>query len=419
MGKPRNFFSRGRRLQTVDRMLADHQRAGLILQRAGSSDGAEWVVGGRSLRNFGSCSYMGLEQHPDLVAGGLHGIQRFGSNFSISRAYLDCPLYTALEETLSRVLGRYALVTPSTTLAHLAALPVLVGDHDLVIVDQFAHASIHMATELVTDRPIELLRHNRMDLLEQRLAQADAGTERIWFVCDGIYSMLGDYAPFAELSALLERYPKLHLYVDDAHAMSWLGAHGRGAALTFLGEHPRVVVAVSLSKAFGATGGALALPTAELRDRVRRCGGPMLFSGPIPPAGLGSALASAELHLSAEFSRLQADLRERIAFARTALHEVGVALAVTSDTPILVIHHDSVPEAQAVVGELRERGFFTCISTFPAVPMNKPSIRFTVSRHNSFADIRDLVDALAEITHERQGSPHASGERATLTMRRE
>ena len=256
---------------------------------------------------------MGLERHPDLLAGGQAALGEFGSNFSISRIYLECPLYAALEE---RARGDHGaapcLVTPSTTLAHLAALPVIVGDGTSCIVDQFAHASVHMATDLISDVPIELLRHNRIDLLEEKLKELGDGVERVWYLCDGVYSMLGDLAPFEELSALMRRYPKLHLYVDDAHSISWAGRHGRGAALSALTELDRVVVAMSLNKAFGAVGGALAFPSAELRDRVRRCGGPMIFSGPISPAGLGSGVASAKLHLSAEFADMQAELHERI-----------------------------------------------------------------------------------------------------------
>jgi 7-keto-8-aminopelargonate synthetase-like enzyme len=406
MGKPRSFFSRGRKVQTVERLLTAHQQAGLIMHRAGSSDGGTWVIDGRPMRNFASCSYMGLERHPELLAGGLVALGEFGSNFSISRAYLECPLYAALEEALSEAMNAYVLVTPSTTLAHLAALPVLVGDRDLVLVDQFAHASIHMATDLVADVPIELLRHNRMDLLEERLSQVGDDTDRVWYICDGVYSMLGDFAPFPELSALMARFPKLHLYVDDAHAMSWTGRHGRGAALSRLTPLDRVVVAVSLSKAFGATGGALALPTAELRDRVRRCGGPMIFSGPIAPCGLGSALASARLHLRREFQDMQGELGERIASACAAMAAAGLDVATDAETPIRVLHYDSVAAAQAVVRTMRERGFFMCISTFPAVPVNKPSVRFTISRHNSLADIRDMIDSLAEIAI-RRDSPEA------------
>jgi 7-keto-8-aminopelargonate synthetase-like enzyme len=398
MAKSRSFFSRGRKVQTTERLLNDLQRKGLIMNRAGSSDGAMWVVDGSAMRNFGSCSYMGLEKHPALLAGATAALHEFGSNFSISRAYLECPLYSELETALGTIMDRHVLVAPSTTLGHLAALPVLVGDRDFVLIDQFAHASVHMATELITDVPIQLLRHNRMDALEAKLIETQSRFERVWYMCDGVYSMLGDFAPFAELADLLERYPHLHLYVDDAHAMSWAGRHGRGAALTELGHSDRVIVAVSLSKAFGATGGALAFPTPELRDRVRRCGGPMIFSGPIPPAGLGAAVASAKLHLSDSFGAMQAELRTRLNLMRGRLAQRGLRTATDADTPIFMIHFDSATSAMGVVRAMRERGFFCCVSTFPAVPMNKPSIRLTISRHNRLEDIEALVDNLAIVT---------------------
>jgi 7-keto-8-aminopelargonate synthetase-like enzyme len=412
MAKTRSFFTRGRRVESVDRIVGESERAGVIMQVAGSSDGAEWIVDGNAYRNFGSCSYMGLERHPLLLAGGRAALVEFGSNFSASRIYLQCPLYAELEGTLERVMGRPALVTLSTTYAHLAALPVLIGDHDLVLLDQFVHASVHMATDLVADVPIELIRHNRMDLLEERLREAGDRYDKVWYLCDGIYSMLGDFAPFGQLNDLLDRYPKLHLYVDDAHSMSVFGKHGRGAALDQLRHLDRVVVAVSLSKAFGASGGALALPNAELLGRVRRCGGPMIFSGPIAPAGLGCCLASAQLHLTDEFTDMQLELQERISYARHLIAQTGLSLATDSATPIFMLHYDSVPMAQAVVKGLRQRGFFVCISTFPAVPLNKPSIRFTMSRHNGFDDIRALVDALVDVTaslgHKPSGASQSS-----------
>lgn len=404
MAKTRSFFSRERKVRTTDRFLAEMQQAGLIMQRAGSSDGPEWTVDGKPLKNFASCSYMGLERHPELLAGAQAALHEFGSNFSISRAYLQCPLYEALEQALGRIMERHVVVAPSTTMAHLAALPVLVGDRDLVLVDQFAHASVHMATDLIADVPIELVRHNRLDVLEEKLVEAGDRYERVWYLCDGIYSMLGDFAPFAELRTLLERYPRLHLYVDDAHGMSWTGRHGRGTALTELPASERVIVAVSLSKAFGATGGALALPSAELRVRLRRSGGPMIFSGPIPPAGLGACLASAELHLRPEFETMQHELHQRMHFARELLGGARVAMTTNDATPIFMIQFDSAPTAASTVRTLRERGFYCCVSTFPAVPVNKPSIRFTLSRHNSFEDIEALIVRLVEAMPRRQVS---------------
>jgi len=121
MAKTRSFFTRERKVRTADRFVREMQKAGLVMQGAGSSDGPEWIVDGRPLKNFASCSYMGLEQHPDLLAGAQAALHEFGSNFSISRAYLQCPLYEMLERALGRIMERHVVVAPSTTMVHLAA----------------------------------------------------------------------------------------------------------------------------------------------------------------------------------------------------------------------------------------------------------------------------------------------------------
>jgi 7-keto-8-aminopelargonate synthetase-like enzyme len=126
----------------------------------------------------------------------------------------------------------------------------------------------------------------------------------------------------------------------------------------------------------------------------------MIFSGPIAPAGLGAGVASAQLHLTAEFENLQAELRARITLARAALRSSGLSPATDDETPIVVLHYDSAQAVRAVVAALRKRGFFTCVSTFPAVPINKPSLRFTLSRHNSLTEVRAMVEALVDVSTE-------------------
>ena len=404
-------LTRDRKNKTVYRLLGEAQTQGLIFNRAGSPNGPKCVVDGRTMRNFGSCSYMALERHPALLAGAASALESYGTQFHFSRAYLESPFYRALEEALDEMTGRATLVAASTTLAHLAALPVLVGDDDVVLIDQFAHASLHMATDLLKGTIVERIRHNRMDILEEKIVSHARPGRRIWYICDGVYSMLGDFADFAALRALLGRYPELQLYIDDAHAVSWTGRYGRGAALSHLGDSERVVVALSLNKAFSAAGGALALPSQSMRTQIRRCGGPMLFSGPIQPPMLGAAVASARLHLDAAFPQLQAELDERIAAAKEAIARFELPVVTTDSTPIFMVQFEAQRAAQRAILELRERGAYCCLSTFPAVPMDRPSLRFTVSRHNSVADIREFVAELAEVVADRaeaQPSAYAS-----------
>lgn len=235
-----------------------------------------------------------------------------------------------------------------------------------------------------------------MDLLDAELTRLRDQPGHVWYIADGLYSMLGDFAPFAELKQLLDKHEKLHLYIDDAHSTSWLGQHGHGAALEHFANHERVVVALSLNKAFSAAGGALALPDREILQRIRRCGGPMLFSGPIQPPMLGAAVGSARLHLSSDFPALQAELQQRLDLALQAIERAGIELSTPARSPIFQAQCDSPRIAFTVAERMRKRGFYCCICVFPAVPMNRPGIRFTISRHNQPEDIQGFVEALAE-----------------------
>jgi 7-keto-8-aminopelargonate synthetase-like enzyme len=393
---PRFRFAPSRVVDAANRFVSEAADAGVIMNRAGWYDGGLVEVEGRPMHNFGSCSYLGLEVREELKAGACEAVRRYGTQLSISRAYLENPLYRELEEQLAVITDGHVLVAPSTTLGHIAALPVLVREGDAVLIDQFAHASLHTATALLRDVPVERVRHNQLDRLERRVAELSGAGRRVFYVCDGLYSMRGDLAPFARLRALLDAYPTLHLYVDDAHATSWWGARGRGAALDSLGGHPRVVVALSLNKAFSAAGGCLVLPDAETVRLVRRCGGPMLFSGPIQPPMLGAAVASARLHNDPSFPALQDELAARIAHARRAVRRRDIPLAGTDPTPIFMVPCDSTAIVFSAVNRLRELGFYVCPSVFPAVPVNQPGIRFTITRHNDPASIDALVDALAD-----------------------
>jgi 7-keto-8-aminopelargonate synthetase-like enzyme len=377
----------------VCRSMAEAEAKGTMMRRAGRSNG-RWVeLDGRMLRNFGTCSYLGFDQRPELKDAAIAATQDYGTQFSISRAYMECSLYEELEGTLERVTGRPTLVAPSTTLAHMAALPVIVRDRDAVIMDQFAHASLHAAADLLRDVPVHLVRHSKLDQIDQLIQNLSIDHDRIWLVVDGLYSMFGDFAPFQGLDDLLDRWPRLHLYVDDAHATGWFGTHGRGAALTRLGQHPRLVVALSLNKTLAAAGGALALPDAESKCRIRRCGGPMLFSGPIQPPMLGAAVASCKLLLSTDHPAAQAALIYRIDYAIAAAARAGLPLAPQHRTPIFFIPCDSVDEATDKVGRLLNDGFYVCPSAFPAVPVNRPGVRFTITLHNALEDIDGLIKA--------------------------
>ncbi len=387
-------------LQAFDDVITGGVRRGMLHNAAEDEhlDGRIVTVDGQRLINFGSCSYLGLETHPVLKAAVMDATARYGTQFSSSRAYLSAPAYAEAEATLSGLFGRPTLITPSTTMGHIAAVPTVIGAGDALILDHQVHHSVQIAAKLaqVQGTAVELLPHSNLDRLEKRVRELAREHRRIWYAADGLYSMYADFAPVEGLNALVERYDQLWLYLDDAHAFSWTGHHGRGYTLDRLSEtaRTRTIVAGSLNKSFAAAGGALTFPDEETRRRVFTVGGPMIFSGPVQPPMLGAILASARLHVSTDIVPRQEHLVHLIQlFNRLAL-ERGLPLVSTSEAPIRTVGA-GVPEiAYNLSGRLRVAGYFVDAATYPAVAAKRSGARITLTAHHRDEDVIALVDAL-------------------------
>jgi 7-keto-8-aminopelargonate synthetase-like enzyme len=386
------------RLAALDEMYTHALEDQLVLRTAdeGELDGRTFSFEGKPMLNFGSCSYLGLELDPRMRQAVIDAVMRYGTQFSSSRTYVQAPPYPAVEALLSEMFGGEVLMVPSTTLGHVTALPVIIGSQDTVVLDQMVHHSVQMAVNHVRSQgtSVEMIRHSAIDRLERVLRRAPPG-HRVWYLADGVYSMFADLAPFGALRQLLDHDERLHLYIDDSHGVGWTGRHGRGPALDALGRHERLVVAGSLNKSFAAAGAALVFHDPEMARRVRLLGGPMIFSGPVQPPMLGAAAASAQIHLSGELPRLQAELRERIVYCSELLGEFCVPLARADLTPIRFVPVGLPARARELVRRLMADGLYTNIATFPAVPMKQAGVRFTLTRHHRQQDIVRLVEALA------------------------
>lgn len=361
-------------------------------------DGRHLELAGRRVVHFGSCSYLGLETDPRLKRGACEAVERFGVVFSSSRAYVSVPLFAEFEELLVRMVGGFpVVVAPSTSLAHQAALPVLVDDDDAVCFDFLAHTSLQAVLPALRDRGVhcEPIPHNRIDVLERRAKRLAATHRRVFYLCDGVYSMHGDLAPLDDLHALLERLPALFAYVDDAHGVGWAGRHGAGVVLGERPLHERMLVALGFSKSFGAGGAALVVPDAELGRRIFGCGGPMIFSGPLQPAQLGAGIASARIHLSPELVTLQERLRARVELFDGIATALGIDCAVSGRSPIRFVEVGSSEQTAAVARRLLDAGFFVNASAFPAVPRGQAGIRLMLNVNQTLDDVQNLARELA------------------------
>jgi 7-keto-8-aminopelargonate synthetase-like enzyme len=412
-------------LRLVEETFREATRRGLCHLTAEDEliDGRFVTVAGQRHVNFGSCSYVGLETDARLKLAACDAVNRFGVQFASSRAYVSSPPYREFEHLLELLFGAPVVVAQTTSLAHFAALPVLVGRDDAVVCDQRVHHSVQAVLPTLEAAGVScsMIRHNRVDRLEERVVALSRQHRKVFYLGDGVYSMHGDTAPVAALRDLLARHERLHLYLDDAHGMSWTGLHGRGHVLGAGAISPRMVVAVSLAKAFAASGGALIFPDRETARVVRSCGSTMIFSGPLQPALLGAGIASARIHLSAEIDQRQQQLRERIRLFNLLAREHGLPLGSACETPIRFVRVGSEGAAYQAAADLMAAGFYTNIAVFPAVSRGQAGLRIALTVHQTLDDIRRLIEALAHRSarsdtdgDQRLGEGSGAGERRRL-----
>jgi 7-keto-8-aminopelargonate synthetase-like enzyme len=391
---------RNRLVDETAKMLAARGLIHLIAEDE-QSDGRHVLLRGRELVNFGSCSYLGLEVDDRLKNAACAAIQRYGVQFSSSRAYVSTPLYGEFEELLEGLFGAPVVVAQTTSLGHLATLPVVVGENDAVLFDVLVHASVQAVLPTLRAAGVHCtqLPHNRVDRLAELVSQLESRHEKIWYLCDGIYSMHGDRAPLHELFALQEQHAALHLYVDDAHGMSWTGRNGAGTVLGFGPMRERMVVALGLSKAFAAAGAAFVFSDEETRRLVRSCGSTLIFSGPLQPGQLGAGIASARLHRTRELIERQSLLKKRIELFNELSVDSGLRLRDASESPIRFIEVGAEERALELGSALAAAGFFTNLSVFPAVPRRRAGIRVMLTTHHTEDDVVDLVRAFGTASH--------------------
>lgn len=386
-------------LDTVNNVISDAAQQGVLhLYAEGDAfTGRTIEVKGKVLYHFGTTGYLGLEQDPRLKASAVSAIQKYGTQFPLSKSYISHPLYRDLEEKIGQMYQQPIIITKNSTLGHLGAIPSAVDDRDAVILDHQVHWSVQNACKLLKSRSIsvDMVRHNNLGMLEDKIKFHSQNRNRIWYMADGIYSMFGDSAPIHELMALSDKYPQLHFYMDDVHGMSWAGRHGTGFVLDKLNDLPEnMLLFGTLSKTFGASGAVLVCPDKKMHHRIKTFGGPLTFSAQLEPASVAAASASADIHLSSEIYGLQSELRERIQYFNALLAETDLPLVDKNSSPVFYIGTGMPKTGYNFVNRLMGEGFYVNLGLFPAVPVKNTGVRLTISRHNQKEEIKALVEAM-------------------------
>ncbi len=353
----------------------------------------------RTIVDFVRCSYLGLDNHPDIVAGAIDAVRTAGTlHWSCARTRLNFAAIGELEEVLSELFAARVITYSTVLAANMSALPLIASGHltggakPIMVFDRLAHATLayHKGT-IAAETRVETIAHNDMDTLE-RLCRRN---KTVAYVCDGVYSM-GGSAPIEELRRLQEKYG-LFLYIDDAHGVSLFGKSGQGFAKNQIGElGERTIIAASLGKGFGASGGLLMLGTTHQEQLFRRFAVAHAFSASLNTAAIGASLASAMLHRSAELVHLQTTLQNKISLFDELLptKQQGAAL------PIRTVHFGDELIAIGAARNLFQQGFYASAIFFPTVSKGMAGLRLCMTASHTDEQIKSVCAAIVAIKEE-------------------
>src|SRR3954463_338540 len=356
------------------------------------------IAGGRQVLNMCANNYLGLADHPALIAAAKEALDSRG--FGMASVRFICgtqDIHKDLEDALSRFLGTEdTILYPSCFDANGGLFETLLGAEDAVISDELNHASIIDGVRLCK---AQRYRYRNADMadLEAQLQAADAAGARFKLIAtDGVFSMDGVIAPLDRICDLAERYGAL-VHVDDSHSTGVVGAHGRGTA-----EHcnciERVdIVTSTLGKALGGATGGFTSGRRAIVELLRQRSRPYLFSNTVAPSMVAGAQKAVEL--AAAGDDLPARLRENVRFFREGLEQAGFELAGAGHPIIPVMLHDASRAARLAEALLR-KGVYVIAFSYPVVPKGKARIRTQISAAHEREELARAVAAFAEAAAE-------------------
>ncbi len=337
---------------------------------------AAWtVVDGEKVLNLCSNNYLGLANHPRLLAAAKRAVDAYGVGPAAVRSIAGTmDIHLQLEERLARFKGAEGVISfQSGFCANLAVIPALVERGDGIFSDELNHASIIDGCRLSR---AEIVRFPHCDPagLEQALAERRKDFRRALVITDGVFSMDGDIAPLDKEYEVAERHGCLFM-VDDAHGEGVMGRGGRGI-VDHYGLHGQIDIEVgTLSKAFGVVGGCVAGKRA-ITDYLRQRARPFLFSSAATPADVAACIAAVDL--LEESTELVDKLWENTRFFKAEMKRLGFGTG-NSVTPITPVMLGEAPLAKEFSRQLFEEGVFAMALGFPTVPRGKARIRVMMS----------------------------------------
>lgn len=373
---------------------ATHERARSgLLRRLRTIEHAEgpWLEsGGQRLLGFCGNDYLGLAQHPQVIAA----FKRTADDEGVgsTAAHLICghrAEHAALEEALADWTGRERVALFSTGyMANLGVMQALLGAGDACVQDKLNHACLLDGAALA-GAELKRYPHNDVDGAARQLAsRAEAGA---LLATDGVFSMDGDLAPLRELARLCEQQDAT-LMVDDAHGLGVLGDNGAGSlSMLDLGQREVPILMATLGKALGCHG-AFVAGSASLIDGLLQSARTYVYTTAMPPAVAAAALAAVRVAREENWRREK--LTALIRRFRAGAQQLGLPL-MPSDTAIQPLLLGEAGTAMAAAGALEQVGFLVGAIRPPTVPAGKARLRITLSAAHEEEHVDLLLEALA------------------------
>ncbi len=363
------------------------------IRTIGSPQGAWLVVDNKKVLNFCSNNYLGLANHPKLVAAAKKAVDEMGIGPAAVRTIAGTmTLHLELEKRLAAFKGVEAAITfQSGFTANLATIPALIGKEDVIFSDRLNHASIIDGSRLSGGKIIPY-DHCDVASLESVIKENLSQFRRAIIVTDGVFSMDGDVAPLDKIYEIANRYDIL-LMVDDAHGEGVLGKGGRGIVNHF-GLHGKVDVEVgTMSKAFGVVGGVVA-GAPVIVEWLRLRGRPFLFSSAVTVPDAAACIAALDILESS--TELVDCLWDNAKYFKTEMKKLGFDTGL-STTPITPVMLGEATQAQQFSRELFEAGVFAMALGYPTVPQGKARIRVMISAAHARGDLDRGLEAFASV----------------------
>ena len=356
------------------------------------------LADGRKVLNFCANNYLGLADHPAIIAAAKDALDSHG--FGMASVRFICgtqDLHKQLEKTIADFFGTEDTILYAACFdANGGLFEPLLDEHDAIISDALNHASIIDGVRLCKARRYRYANCDMADL-EAQLQQAKAdGARTIMITTDGVFSMDGFIAPLDEITALAKQYGAL-VHIDECHATGFLGATGRGSA-EVKGVLDRIdIITGTLGKAMGGALGGFTTARAEVIELLRQRSRPYLFSNSLPPHVVAAGIKAFDMLASAGDLRVR--LQENTAYFRERMAAAGFDIKPGTHPICPVMLYDA-PLAQKFAQRLLEEGIYAIGFFFPVVPQGQARIRTQMSAAHTRRHLDQAIDAFTRIGRE-------------------